>query len=112
MIHKKGSENINADALSQDKHLDEPTEEENAEYQEANEMGEMKITFASELDGNPVEIGREQQKFAGYLPAIYNLSNETRYEIMEGNALRKLQEEDEVWKKVIKWMTRYPRCRK
>ena len=50
--------------------------------------------------------------FAGYPPAIYNLSNETRYEIMEGNALRKLQEEDEVWKEVIMWMARYPRCRK
>jgi hypothetical protein len=81
-----------------------PTEEKNAEYQEANEVGEMKITFASELDGNPVEIGRERQKFAGYPPAIHNLSNETRYEIMEGNALRKLQEEDEVWKEVIKWI--------
>ena len=47
MIHKKGSENINADALSRAKHLDEPTTEENEEYQEANEVGEMKITFAS-----------------------------------------------------------------
>ena len=45
MIHKKGSENVNADALSRANHLDE-------EYQEANEMGEMKITFASELEGN------------------------------------------------------------
>jgi len=48
VIHKKGSENINADALSRAKHLDEPTAEENKEYQEANEVGEMKITFASE----------------------------------------------------------------
>jgi hypothetical protein len=60
VIHKKGSENINADALSRAKHLDKPTEEENAEYQEANEVGEMKITFASELDRNSVEIGRER----------------------------------------------------
>ena len=52
-------------------------------------MGEMKITFASELEGNPVEIGRERQKFAGYLPAIHNLSNETKFEIVEGNVLRK-----------------------
>ena len=57
VIHKKGSENVNADALSRAKHLDEPTKEENEEYQEANEVGEMKITFASELEGNPVEVG-------------------------------------------------------
>ena len=52
-------------------------------------MGEMKVTFASELEGNPVEIGRERRKFAGYAPAIHNLSNETRFEIIEGNVLRK-----------------------
>ena len=51
VMHKKGSENVNADALSRAKHLDEPTTEENEEYQEANEVGEMKITFASELEG-------------------------------------------------------------
>ena len=53
MIHKKESENVNTDALSRAKHLDEPTTEENKEYKEANEVGEMKITFASELEGNP-----------------------------------------------------------
>ena len=31
VIHKKGSENVNADALSRAKHLDEPTEEVNKE---------------------------------------------------------------------------------
>ena len=46
MIHKKGSEKVNADALSRAKHLDEPTTEENEEYQETNEVGEMTITFA------------------------------------------------------------------
>ena len=101
MIHKKGNENVNADALSRAKHLNEPTTEENEEYQEANKVGEMKITFASELE-NPVEIGKGRRKFARYPPAIHNLINETRFEIMEGNMLRKLQEEDEVWKEVIK----------
>ena len=72
--------------------------------EEENEVGEMKITFASELEGNPLEIGREQQKFAGYPPAVHNLSTETRYEIIEGNELRKLQESDEVWKEVINWI--------
>ena len=104
VIRKKGSENANADALSRAKHLDEPTAEEIEEYQEANEVEEMKITFASELEGNPVEIGRERRKFAGYSPAIHNLSNETRFEIIGGNVMRKLQEEDEVWKEVIKWI--------
>ena len=41
---------------------------------------------------------------ARYPPAIHNLSTETRYEIMDGNVLRKLLEEDEVWKEVIKWI--------
>ena len=104
VIHKKGSENVNADALSRAKHLDEPTAEENEEYQEANKVGEMKINFASELEVNPVEIGKERRKFAGYPHAIHNLSNETKFEIMEGNVLRKLQEGNEVWKEVIKWI--------
>ena len=51
-----------------------------------------------------MEIGRERWKFAGYPPAIHHLSNGTRYEIIEGNVLKKLQEEDEVWKEVIKWI--------
>lgn len=53
---------MNADALSQAKHLDEPTEEENKEHCEDNEEGEMKITLASELKGNPEEIGKERQE--------------------------------------------------
>ena len=43
MIHKKGIENVNADALSRSDHLDEPTKEENEEYQVDNEVGELKI---------------------------------------------------------------------
>ena len=45
-----------------------------------------------------------RRKFARYPPAIQNLSNKTRFEIVEGNELRKLQEEDVVWKEVIKWI--------
>ena len=67
-------------------------------------MGEMKITFASELEGNPVEIEKGRRKFAGYLPAVHNLSEGTRFEIVEGNELRKLQEEDEVWQEGSKWI--------
>ena len=32
------------------------------------------------------------------------MTPETRYEIMEGNELRKLQESDKVWSEVIKWV--------
>ena len=105
VILRKGSENINADALSRAKHLNEQTTEENKEYQEANEVGEMKITFASELEGNPVEIGIVRRKFDGYQPAIHNLREETRFEIVEGNELRRLQEEDVVRQEVIKWIS-------
>ena len=43
MIHKKGIANVNADVLSRSDHLDEPTKEENEEYQVDNEVGELKI---------------------------------------------------------------------
>ena len=58
VIHKKGSENVNADALSRAKHLDEPTAEENEKNHEENEVGIMKITFAMDMQGDPVEIGK------------------------------------------------------
>ena len=103
VIHKKGSENVNADALSRAKHLDEPTAEENAEHQEDNEVGEMKITFALNLQGDPQEIGKERRKFAEYLSAVHSMSPEIRYEVIEGNKLRKLQDSDKVWSEVIKW---------
>ena len=41
-----------------------------------------------------MEIGKVRRKFDGYLPAIHNLSEGTRFEIVEGNELRRLQEED------------------
>ena len=104
VIHKKGSENVNADALSRAKHLDEPTAEENAEHQEDNEVGEMKITFASEIQGDPEEIGKERREFARYPPAVHSMSPKTRYEIIEGNKLRKLQDSNKVWSEVIKWV--------
>ena len=64
MIHKKGVDNINADALSRANHLDEPTEAENEEYQIDNEVGELKITYATNLEGDPAEIGKEKQEFS------------------------------------------------
>ena len=96
---------MNADALSQAKHLDKPTAEENAEHQVDNEVDEMKITFASELDGEPKEIVKERLKFIGYPAAVHSMSPETRHKIIEGNELRKLHKSDEVWKEVIKWVS-------
>ena len=104
VIHKKGSENVNADALSCVKHLDEPTAEENEEHHEENEVGEMKIIFATDIQGDLEEIGKLRRDFTGYAPAVHSMTQETRYEIMEGNELRKLQESDEVWSEVIKWV--------
>ena len=44
IIHKKGIKNLNADALSRSDNLDEPTKEENDEYQADNKAGKLKIT--------------------------------------------------------------------
>ena len=44
VIHKKGIKNLNADALSRSDNLDEPTKEENEEYQADNKAGKLKIT--------------------------------------------------------------------
>ena len=75
---------------------------ENEERQEDNEVGEMKITLASDIQGNPEEVGKSRREFTGYPPAVHSMIPETRYEILEGNELRKLQESDEVWSEVIK----------
>ena len=50
-----------------------------------------------------MEVGKQRQKFARYPPGIHNLSDATKFEIIEGNELQRLQE-DEVWKEVIKWI--------
>ena len=105
MIHKKGSENVNADALSRANHLNEPTAEENAENQIDKEVGEMKKAFASDLDRDPTEIAKERRRFIGYPPSVHSRSLETRHRIIKCNKLRKLRETDEVWKEAIKWIT-------
>ena len=107
VIHKKGVENINADALSRATHLDEPTQAENEEYQAENEVGELKIKFATDMDRDPAEVAKEMRMLCSlnsYPAAVHSMSTETRHEIVEGNELRKLQEADEVWKEVIKWV--------
>ena len=56
----------------------------------------MKITFASDIQGDPEEIGKSRREFTRYPPTVHSMILETRYEILEGNELRKLQESDEV----------------
>ena len=51
---------------------DEPTKTENEEYQIENEVGELKITYATDLEGDPRDIAKERWKFAGYSPAIHS----------------------------------------
>ena len=66
VIHQKGTKNVNADALSRSDQFDEPTKEENKEYQLDDEVGEFKITYATDLDSDLEEIAKERRKFAGY----------------------------------------------
>ena len=49
------------------------------------------------MNGEPEEIAKERQKFAKYLMVVHSVSP-------EGNELRKLQDADEVWKEVTKWV--------
>ena len=64
MILNNGTEKVKADALSRLDHLDEPTKEKNDKYQIYNEVGELKITYATDLDGDPAEIAKERQTFS------------------------------------------------
>ena len=50
-----------------------------------NEVGELKITYATDLKGDPAEIAKEKWRLPGY-------------EIVEGNKLRKPQEADKFLK--------------
>ena len=88
----------------QDQTIQEPSKEENEEYQLENEVGELKITYATDLEGDPSEIAKERRRFAGYSPAMHNMSQKTRHQIIERNELKKLHEADEVWKEVLQWV--------
>ena len=78
---------IIAYALSRAIHLDDPTPEGNAENQ-------IELSWGTE----------ERWKFAGYPTTVHSMSPETKPEILEGNKSRTLQDADEVWKEVIKWV--------
>ena len=79
VIHKKGKEISNADALSRAKHLPEPTPSENKEYAEYQEQEEPHITFEECV--NEVEFHQTSQE-----------------------DVRSKQETDPVWKKVLEWV--------
>ena len=68
-IHKKEIKNVSVDALSRSDSLDVPTKEENEEYQTDNELGELKLTYATDLEGDPAEIVKERRRLAGFWPA-------------------------------------------
>ena len=85
VIHKKDIENVSTDALSRSDPWDVPTKEENEEYQADNEVGELKMTYATDLEWDPAEIAKERWRLAGYWPAMHSISPETRHEIIEGN---------------------------
>ena len=84
VIHKKGKENINADALSRSAHLPEPTAEEVAEHTDM-QGEEVIITFQEPELETPAEVSQ-----------VYE-----RISIME---LQRLQEEDAVLREVRGWV--------
>ena len=48
----------------------------NVEYQQDNEVGEMKITFATNLEGDPAVINKERWKYTRYQPVIHSMNQE------------------------------------
>ena len=65
---------MNADALSRSDHSDESTKKENEEYQRQWSIWELKITFATDLKGDPAEIAKEKWRLPGYSPAAHSIS--------------------------------------
>ena len=77
-------------------HLDEPT----------NEVGELKITYATELEGDWAEIAMVRQKFAWYPPSIHSMNQETRHKIIEGNKFM-MQRQKAKYPSYWKWGAKY-----
>ena len=108
MIHKKGIENVNLNAMSRSDHLDELMKRENKKYQTGNEVGELKITYATDLEADPVEIAKERQRFAGY--SLLQCTARVKKQNMrswKGNReieLRKLQKANKFLKEVSQWV--------
>ena len=79
VIHKKGKENSNADALSRARHLPEPTPSENDEYAEYQEQEEPHITYEERV-------------------------NEVEFHQTSKEDVRRKQDTDPVWKEVLEWV--------
>ena len=58
---------MKTDALSKSNHLDESIKKENEEYQIKKEVEELKITYATDLEGDPAEKTKE----GGFLLNIF-----------------------------------------
>ena len=95
---------MNADALSRSDQFDEPTKEENKEYQLDDEVGEFKITYATDLDSDLEEIAIERWSLPDINLQCTVCIKKQGHEIIEGNELWKLQEENEVLNEVIQWV--------
>ena len=66
---------------------DKPTNAQNKEYMIDNEVGELKITYAADLEGDTAEIAKERWKFASY--CLHSMSQEMRHKIIDWNELKK-----------------------
>ena len=54
----------------------------------------MKITFATDLEGDPVKITKEPRKLAGYLSAIHIMSQEKHQDQKNHQDQEKHQDQD------------------
>ena len=69
------------------------SENRNVEYKLDNKV-KMKITFATDLEVDPVEITKERRKFAGYPSAIHIMSQEKHQDQKNHQDQEKHQDQD------------------
>ena len=78
-IYKKRSENMNV------------------EYQLDNEVGEMKITFATNLEGDPAVINKERWKYTRYQPVIHSMNQEKHWDQEKNQDQEKHRDQEKHW---------------
>ena len=66
----------------------------NLEYQLGNNEVKMKITFATDLEGDPAEIAKERGKFARYLSPKHSI-NQEKHQDQEKNLYQEKQQDQE-----------------
>ena len=99
VIHKKGIENVNCVIKIKPFKWTNKRKEWRVSGQEWSRRAKDHLCYRSRR-----RSAKERRRFAGYLPAVHSMSQETRHEIIEGNKLKKLQEADEVRREVIQWV--------